>query len=113
MATTLKIVTGTVPGVLDPSQSSRILRHSSNILTFASFDPHTARGQSTFADIGKLSLAEDSGSTARRVVIESTPSGKFHWRFVPKANKEDGCIDEGTWPRIIDICGSVGRLGVT
>ncbi|KAJ7262165.1 hypothetical protein B0H12DRAFT_1217556 [Mycena haematopus] len=43
----------------------------------------------------------------KRVVIETTCSGESSWRFVPKARWEEGVLDEGSWPRVIDLCGQL------
>jgi hypothetical protein len=47
---------------------------------------------------------------AKRVVIETTSNGESFWRFVPRAKREEGCEDEGVWPRIIEVCGYVIML---
>ncbi|KAE9411507.1 hypothetical protein BT96DRAFT_968929 [Gymnopus androsaceus JB14] len=57
-------------------------------------------------DARKLSLNDDLHNP-RRVVIEASPNGESFWRFVPKAHRDDGVNDEGDWPRVIDICGTL------
>jgi hypothetical protein len=48
---------------------------------------------------------DDTQYRPKRIVLEITPTGESFWRFVPKARLEEGVIDEGAWPRIIEICG--------
>ncbi|KAH7907722.1 hypothetical protein BJ138DRAFT_1116438 [Hygrophoropsis aurantiaca] len=94
---------GSTPGLLDPSQSKRLLRFGGS-LSFASFDPHTAHAVSDVPDIQILSIDEDL-PPPKRIVIETTPNGTSFWRFVPKASLEEGVTDEGLWPRVVNICG--------
>ncbi|KAF5370851.1 hypothetical protein D9758_001797 [Tetrapyrgos nigripes] len=96
---------GPIPGILDPSQPQRLLRFPSSRLSFASFHPLTATS-SAEADFRKLSLG-DEFHNAKRVVIETAPTGESYWRFVPKASRDEGVIDEGDWPRLIDLCGQL------
>jgi hypothetical protein len=103
-------ISGTIPGILDPSQPARLLRLPTSTLLFASFDPHTAHvdGTKGFPNLGKLSPDEQHEYyRPKRIVIETTPNGENFWRFVPRARKEDsvGMQDEASWPRVIDICG--------
>ncbi|KAK7472563.1 hypothetical protein VKT23_000678 [Stygiomarasmius scandens] len=96
---------GPIPGILDPSQPQRLLRFPSSRLVFASFHPLTATsGQDV--DLRKLSL-RDELYNAKRVVIEITPTGENYWRFVPKARMDEGVLDEGQWPRLIQLCGQL------
>ncbi|TRM70070.1 hypothetical protein BD626DRAFT_391274 [Schizophyllum amplum] len=100
---TVRYISGTEPGVLDPRQPQRLLRHPTSRLLFASFDPRTA---STF-DLSKLSL-KDELYRPKRVVIEMAATGACSWRFVPKAKRGPGVQDdEGQWPRVIEICGEL------
>ncbi|KAJ7647326.1 hypothetical protein FB45DRAFT_998488 [Roridomyces roridus] len=97
-------ISGTVPGLLDKQQSQRLLRRPSSTLSFASFDPRTALGDHGW-DLRGLSLNEEL-YRPKRVVIETTCGGEAStWRFVPKARLEEGVVDEGQWPRVIEICG--------
>lgn len=98
-------VSGTQPGVLDPRQPSRLLRLHGAKLSFAAFDPLTAYAQES-PDITKLNLNTEL-YRPKRVVIETAPSGESTWRFVPSAKREEGVADEGTWPRVVDLCGLV------
>lgn len=103
-------ISGSTPGVLDPSQVNRLLRQPNSKLSFASFDPRTAHidGTKDFPDLGKLSLDEQSEHCRpKRIVIETTPKGASFWRFVPRARMEEGVLlhDEGFWPRVVEICG--------
>lgn len=100
-------LSGTTPGILDPTQPQRLLRQPTSKISFAFFDPRAASSFSE-VDIKKLSLNETL-YRAKRVVIESSANGDNFWRFVPKAKWEDGVLDEGQWPRIIMLCGCVFR----
>jgi hypothetical protein len=97
-------ISGPIPGLLDPSQPSRLLRVPNSALSFATFDPKTATAEKAIPDLQKLSINEEL-YRPKRVVIETTPNGSSFWRFVPRANREDGVTDEGHWPRVVDICG--------
>lgn len=97
-------ISGSVPGVLDPTQPDRLLRRPNSTLFFASFDPRAASAQQDIPDIRKLSINEELYK-AKRVVVETAASGESFWRFVPKARRDEGVLDEGQWPRVIDICG--------
>ncbi|EAU91662.2 hypothetical protein CC1G_09344 [Coprinopsis cinerea okayama7 len=97
---------GSTPGALDPSQRDRILREPGSRLYFAAFDPLTAGGQGASLDFRKMSLSEEQ-YRPKRVVIEVFPNGQSTWRFVPRAKLDDGVIEEGFWPRVIDICGQL------
>ncbi|KAJ7218062.1 hypothetical protein GGX14DRAFT_599489, partial [Mycena pura] len=99
------LIAGTIPGVLDPHQPSRLLRRPSSTLSFASFDPRVASADHGW-DLRSLSLNEEL-YRPKRVVIETTCSGESFWRFVPRARLDDAVIDEGKWPRVIDICGQL------
>ncbi|THH17869.1 hypothetical protein EW146_g3025 [Bondarzewia mesenterica] len=98
-------ISGLEPGVLDPSQPTRLLRLSGAKLSFASFDPRVASSVSSL-DINGLSLKEEL-YRAKRVVIETLSDGRSYWRFVPRARKAPDVEDEGTWPRIVSICGEL------
>lgn len=97
------IITGSAPGRLDPTQPDRLLRLPHSKLSFASFDPRAASSHHDL-DFRKLSLNE-ALYQPKRVVIETAPTGESAWRFVPKAQRDEGVLDEGRWPRVIDICG--------
>ncbi|KAJ7072322.1 hypothetical protein C8F01DRAFT_973331 [Mycena amicta] len=96
-------ISGCVPGILDPDQRHRLLRRPSSTLSFASFDPRVASADHGLG-MRALSLNEEL-YRPKRVVIETTCSGQSFWRFVPRARLDEGVEDEGTWPRVIDICG--------
>ncbi|KAH7929878.1 hypothetical protein BV22DRAFT_1125410 [Leucogyrophana mollusca] len=96
-------IRGTKPGLLDPSQRGRLLRFNGS-LSFASFDPHTAHVVDDVPDIRGLSI-DETLPPPKRIVIESTSSGTSFWRFVPRACLDEGVVDEGLWPRVVDICG--------
>ncbi|KAK2463277.1 hypothetical protein APHAL10511_004932 [Amanita phalloides] len=105
MASTRQI-SGSVPGILDPTQPERLLRLPGSTLHFAAFDPLAATARQDIADIRRLSV-KDNSCRQRRIVIETAPSGDSFWRYVPNARLDDGVGDEGTWPRAINICGEV------
>ncbi|KAF9268875.1 hypothetical protein L218DRAFT_984200 [Marasmius fiardii PR-910] len=94
-----RIISGSTPGLLDPSQTQRVLRSPNSRLSFAYHDPRTA---STHHTLG----VDHDLSKSRRVVIEAQ-GGALTWRFVPKALLDKGVADEGQWPRVIDICGQL------
>ena len=94
---------GSVPGLLDDTQPSRLLRDPASKLYFASFDPFTARQEDGTDRLRNLSLHEQL-YRPKRVVVEMTPTGSF-WRFVPRAAGDDGQTNEEHWPRSVDICG--------
>ncbi|KAF8135692.1 hypothetical protein EV363DRAFT_1321334 [Boletus edulis] len=98
----LRVLRGTQPGLLDPSQPSRLLRFPDSKLAFASFDPKTALPEEHCSQ-----KSNNSGTLVppKRIVIETASKGTSFWRFVPRARLEEGAQDEGIWPRIIDICG--------
>ncbi|KAF7288652.1 RING-type domain-containing protein [Mycena chlorophos] len=97
-------LTGCVPGQLDPEQRNRLLRRpSSSTLSFANFDPRVASA----ADLGLGSLSLNDDQRRKRVVIETTCSGEARFRFVPRAQWEEGVVDEGKWPRLVNICGQL------
>lgn len=101
-------ISGLLPGTLDPEQSRRLLRHPQSKLFFASYNPLTASALHGREDIGINSLSlNEQLYRAKRVVVEVTPDGQTFWRFVPKARRDAGVDDEGTWPRVIDLCGCV------
>jgi hypothetical protein len=97
---------GTCPGVLDPTQPSRILQTQASVLSFASYEPRTASSEQ-IPDFGNLSLDADPSERCRqkRIVIETIPDKGIFWRFVPNAIREQYVEDEGTFPRLIKICG--------
>ncbi|KAF5393328.1 hypothetical protein D9757_000584 [Collybiopsis confluens] len=103
---TLGRLTGTIPGVIDPSQRDRLLTFTHSSLSFASFNPHTATSSNLMPDARKLSLNQDL-SNPRRIVIERLPTGASLWRFVPKARRDQNVFNEGEWPRVINICGTL------
>ena len=103
-STTPRTIRGTQPGLLDPSQPSRLLRFAGSKLYFASFDPKTAFVDDKELDICGLDIT-DGLPPPKRIVVESSSKGASFWRFVPRAHLAQGVQDEGLWPRHIDICG--------
>ncbi|KAF7981865.1 hypothetical protein HWV62_31421 [Athelia sp. TMB] len=85
----------------DRSQLSRLLRHPNSTLSFASFDP-------TIAHTGGIKPTKNhqlENYRPKRIVIETSPEGASIWRFVPRARREEGVLDEGVWPRVVEVCG--------
>lgn len=97
-------LSGSVPGVLDPDQPSRLLRTPQSTLSFASFDPEIAVSHG-LSRLSNLSLNDEERCRAKRIVIETIPGHGSFWRWVPRARKRDHVFDEGTFPRLVDICG--------
>ncbi|THH00502.1 hypothetical protein EW026_g2040 [Hermanssonia centrifuga] len=93
----VSILSGVRVGLLDPTQSTRLLDTPNSTLFFASFDPHTASHNTRIP-----STKDESG---RRVVIETLATGESIWRWVPRAKGVENTTEEGVWPRTIDICG--------
>ncbi|KAJ4483421.1 hypothetical protein J3R30DRAFT_3284694 [Lentinula aciculospora] len=102
---TVRKLTGSTPGILDPTQRDRLLTLSQSTLSFASFNPRTATSSHSTPDARNLSLNEELYNP-KRIVIETYPSGETFWRFVPKTRLDEGVVDEGNWPRVVDICGT-------
>lgn len=97
---------GTTPGLLDPTQVTRLLTAPTSTLIFASFNPRTAAGLPQNLNHDRIALQE-SRDPARRIVIEITITGDKFWRFVPRAKRDEGVLDEGSWPRVVEICGNL------
>ena len=89
---------GSVPGLLDPTQSRRLLCDTETTLLFATFDPRSATGD--------LLSAHDEVPPGRRdrIVIETT-RGASRWRFVPPPVYAPGGVLEASWPKCLTICG--------
>ncbi|KAI0728155.1 hypothetical protein C8Q72DRAFT_885671 [Fomitopsis betulina] len=100
----IRTIQGTTPGLLDPTQPARVHRISGSTLSFASFHPLTATPRTQ--SLENLSL-NDEPSRPKRIVVETTPGpqGTSSWRFVPRARLGPGVKDEGSWPRLVNICG--------
>ncbi|KIL66189.1 hypothetical protein M378DRAFT_75405 [Amanita muscaria Koide BX008] len=99
-------ISGSVPGLLDPSQPERLFRLPGSRLQFASFDPLAATAQRDVTGFRKFST-DGKSCRPKRIVIEITPSGDSFWRYVPNARLDDGVEDEGEWPRQVEICGDM------
>lgn len=99
----VRYLSGSQPGILDPTQPSRLLRCHDAKLSFAAFDPLTACCQASSSP--SITPLNAEYYRPRRVVIETVPSGECTWRFVPSAKRESGTTDEGLWPRVVDLCG--------
>lgn len=92
-------VSGAAPAFFDPSQPAR-----PHQLYFASFVEFTATAPSDIPDLHKT-FRHNELFRSKRVVIGTTADGKNFCHFVPNAKREDGCVDEGAWPRVVEICG--------
>jgi len=101
-------LSGSKPGVLDASQPSRILRRPNASLSFAAYDPLTAIAPEA-ASLKNLSISENASKPAphKMIVVETVPDQGLFWRFVPKARLGPGVVDEGTFPRVVNLCGCV------
>jgi hypothetical protein len=97
----IPILSGTIVGLLDSQQATRLLSTPDSKLYFATFHPRTAS-----ASARKLST-QDELCSQKRVVIETLASGESFWRWVPRAKGVDAAGGEGSWPRVINICGYV------
>ncbi|KAJ8076452.1 hypothetical protein PM082_000875 [Marasmius tenuissimus] len=92
-----RVISGTTPGLLDVTQSQRLLRHPNSKLTFASYDPRT-----TPAGLQADPLLDSCKD--RRVALDVLGTSVV-WRPVPRAILDEGVTDEGLFPRVINICG--------
>ncbi|KXN84405.1 hypothetical protein AN958_12664 [Leucoagaricus sp. SymC.cos] len=101
----IRKISGTQPGILDPTQPSRLLRSHGARLSFVVFDALTANA-GYVQDNTKHRLNTEL-YRPKRIVVETTPSGECTWCFVPDAERENGVVDEGVWPRIVDLCGEL------
>jgi hypothetical protein len=102
----IPVVDDSQPGILDPSQRSRLLRCATNHLLFATFDENTAHAILPDTDTaGRDKRA--SNLPKRRIVVEfDAATCRYTWRFVPSARVDTELKgDEGTWPRLVDFCG--------
>ncbi|KAL4254994.1 hypothetical protein ABKN59_003930 [Abortiporus biennis] len=93
-------ISGSIVGIIDPTQKERLLSSPDSKLSFATFHPRTASATSD----RKLSTREELCSS-KRIVIETLSTGESFWRWVPKARGVETVEDEGQWPRVIIICG--------
>ncbi|KAI0630394.1 hypothetical protein C8Q77DRAFT_1280452 [Trametes polyzona] len=98
-----RLLQGSKPGLLDPTQPERLLRVPGSTLSFASFDPLTAASGPSHA----RKRYDPEPARAKRIVIETPPGGRGtnRWRFVPRAPRAPGVEDEGVWPRRVLIDG--------
>jgi hypothetical protein len=87
---------GAAPGVLDAAQRARLLPHGGHLL-FAAFHPQAASAA--------RANAPEPLTRPKRVVLELSPNGAPLWRYVPRARLAPGVLDEGAWPRAVDLCG--------
>ena len=97
-------LSGSRPGILDPTQPARILREKGATLSFAAFDPLAATGSSNHR---RKPRVPDFETAPKRIVIEIPPLGSIgppRWRFVPRARRAPGVESEGVWPRKVMLC---------
>ena len=97
-------ISGTIVGLLDPTQPTRLLSTPQSKLSFATFHPRAASAST------RNLTAQDELCSKKRVVIEILPTGECFWRWVPRAKGVDNVADEGSWPRIVSICGYTSNL---
>jgi hypothetical protein len=107
-----RMLSGTAPGVLDPTQRGRLLRYPGSSLSFAHFHPLAASSRREDVDAGSVASFRAELNKAKRVVIEHFANGEAHWRFVPRAKWAPGVLDEGEWPRDVNVCGWVHYLSM-
>jgi hypothetical protein len=100
----MRRISGSTPGMLDPTQVERLHRIPNSKLSFAAFNPLTASAPQEVPDLRKLSLNQEL-YRPKRVVVEIALTGECCWRFVPSARRDDDVPDEGLWPRVVEICG--------
>jgi hypothetical protein len=101
-----RVISGPVPGTLDPDQPYRLLRSPGSRLLFASYDPLAAIGGREHSAPNGIDASGSGGLyRAKRIVVEISPSGESTWRFIPKARMDLGVDDEGTWPQVVNLCG--------
>ncbi len=97
-----RLLLGSTAGLLDATQCQRILRHPNSVISFANFDPLAATG---CIGNGHPPQTAHPPIASRRIVIESIPGSVAQWRAVPQADLAPGVNDEGTWPRLVSLCG--------
>lgn len=98
-----RTIAGSTPGLLDPTQPSRLHHVPGSFLHFASFHPLTALHNSHKIPI----FSQENSCQPRRIVIETAPDGTSTWRFVPNARRGHAVSDEGVWPRMVYVAGCV------
>ena len=98
------MLAGQDPGLLDSTQRARILSNTSSQLLFASYHPRA--GASAY---NNTNTADQGHPLSNRAVIEVLPDGNCLWRLVPLAIGASSFLDEGSWPRLINICGCVSN----
>ena len=94
------VLTGSSLGVLDQTQSSRILNSPTSRLSFAAFHPCAGSAANSSAHCLLPSYSS-------RIIIETLSDGSSVWRPIPLAVGASSLSDEGSWPRLINICGYV------
>ena len=96
------VLSGCIIGVLDPTQPQRILNSPDSQLHFATYHPLAGSAARSPTTTDRQALCHSG-----RIVIETLPDGSCVWRPVPLAVGASTISDEGSWPRLIDICGYV------
>ena len=99
------VLSGCTIGILDHTQPQRILNSPNSRLDFATYHPLAGSAACTAATT-ECQPPSHSG----RIVIETLPDGNCVWRPVPLAVGASTISDEGSWPRLIDICGYVSWI---
>ncbi|KAH8107925.1 hypothetical protein BXZ70DRAFT_1003347 [Cristinia sonorae] len=104
----IKTLMGTIVGLLDDSQKDRVLSAPDSVLSFATFHPLAASGRT---DEDRKLSARTQLEHAKRIVIETFVSGETFWRYVPRARGVNSVGDEGTFPRVVLVCGQQILMG--
>lgn len=90
------------PLMVDSLQRRRILQDPASEFYLSTFHPgmlsHDLNPRNFEAQI----------SYPKRILVEVNPETRMStWTYVPPAHVENGVVHEGTWPRLIDLCGCV------
>jgi hypothetical protein len=85
----------------EDEHARKLCKFPGSRLIFANYDPGSDVHVSAF---DRLSLQERANRSTR-IAVEIPPNGACIWRFVPRANWEEGVRDEGIWPRQVNVCG--------
>ena len=94
------VLAGSAIGVLDQTQSSRILNSKTSRLSFATFHPCAGSAAGSAACCLLPSYSD-------RIIVETLSDGSSVWRPIPLAVGASSLSDEGSWPRLINLCGYV------
>lgn len=95
------VLGGCTIGVLDHTQPRRILNSPESRLHFATYHPLAGSAARP------TNASCQPSSYPGRIVVETLSDGSCVWRPVPLAVGADSISDEGSWPRLINLCGYV------